>query len=85
MPQDQVYQLREGWYALVSGRTFGPWPLKEYAQAGLETEQRRAQAGEPGAGQRARPVPHRHVWETDPTSGGLIDRCTVPGCNAERA
>lgn len=45
--KDTTFALREngqvGHYALVSGRVYGPWPDKGAAQAGLETEQRRAE------------------------------------------
>lgn len=35
------YRLRDGWYCMVAGRAHGPWPMKEYAQAGYEVELRR--------------------------------------------
>lgn len=38
----QVIALHDGYYASVDGRLFGPWACKEYAQAGLATEVRRA-------------------------------------------
>ncbi len=40
---DQVIFLKDGFYAFVEGKLHGPWPMKEYALAGLATEQRRAQ------------------------------------------
>lgn len=40
---DHVYRLPEGWFCLVDGRQFGPWLLKGYAEAGIKTEQRRAE------------------------------------------
>lgn len=40
---DQVFRLREGWFAIVRGQSFGPWPMRGYALAGLQTEQRRAE------------------------------------------
>lgn len=38
----QVIALHGGYYASVDGRLFGPWACKEYAQAGLAIEIRRA-------------------------------------------
>jgi hypothetical protein len=38
------YRLRDGWYCIVSGTRFGPWPDKGSATAGYQTEQRRADA-----------------------------------------
>ena len=38
---DKVFQLRVGWFCIVAGQTFGTWPCKEYAIAGMQTEQRR--------------------------------------------
>jgi hypothetical protein len=43
-PADRIFALRDGFYALVEGRVFGPWANAGAAQAGLETEQRRAAA-----------------------------------------
>ena len=40
--EDQVFRLADGFYCLVSGKQFGPWPMKGYAEAGMATEQRRA-------------------------------------------
>ena len=42
MTKDRVYQLQDGWYCVIDGRTFGPWACREYAKAGMETERRRA-------------------------------------------
>jgi hypothetical protein len=49
--KNQVIALRDGFYALVNGRLFGPWRMREYALAGLQVEQRRRQPkpNEPGA------------------------------------
>lgn len=41
--KDQVYALSDGYYCMVDGQEFGPWPLIEYARAGLQTERRRAE------------------------------------------
>lgn len=41
--QDQVIALRDGFYAVVNGKSHGPWPMKEYAQAGLATEIKRSE------------------------------------------
>lgn len=40
--QDQVIALGGAYWAMVEGHLYGPWEQKEIAQAGLETEQRRA-------------------------------------------
>jgi hypothetical protein len=40
--EDQVFALHDGFYCIVDGHTYGPWPMVEYARAGLETEKRRA-------------------------------------------
>lgn len=40
--KDHVYQMRAGWYCVVSGREYGPWAMREYAVAGMQVEQRRA-------------------------------------------
>lgn len=37
-----IFRRHEGWFCCVAGKTFGPWPDKGSAAAGLETEQRRA-------------------------------------------
>lgn len=42
MTQDQVFRIGAFWYVSVNGRTVGPWTRREYAMAGLQTEQRRA-------------------------------------------
>lgn len=42
--ENAVFRLHEGWFCIVAGRTFGPWPLKGYAEAGLAVEQRRHRA-----------------------------------------
>lgn len=42
MPEDQFFRTSGGWVCMVNGRVFGPWPMKEYAIAGMQTEQRRA-------------------------------------------
>jgi hypothetical protein len=39
---DQVIAMRDGFYAVVNGKLFGPWEMKEYAEAGLQTEIRRS-------------------------------------------
>lgn len=46
---DQTFFLRDGHYCIVKGRTFGPWPDKGAATAGMQTEQRRAKAREEAA------------------------------------
>lgn len=40
--KDRVFRLFDGFYCFVAGRTFGPWPMAQYAKAGLRVEQRRA-------------------------------------------
>lgn len=40
--RDQVFQLKDGWYCMVRGQTFGAWACREYATAGMRVEQRRA-------------------------------------------
>jgi hypothetical protein len=40
-PKDEVIALRDGFYARVNGKLYGPWKMKEYAEAGLQTEQKR--------------------------------------------
>ena len=40
---DAVLAFPDGYFAFVNGHLYGPWNCKEYAQAGLQTEQRRAQ------------------------------------------
>lgn len=42
MPKDRVFQLRDGWYCIVNGQTFGTWATKAIAKAGMEVERRRA-------------------------------------------
>lgn len=39
---DHVFQTRAEWFCIVNGRTFGAWACREYALAGMKTEQRRA-------------------------------------------
>jgi hypothetical protein len=40
---DTTFCLRDGeHFALVNGRVYGPWPDKGAAEAGMQTEQRRA-------------------------------------------
>lgn len=39
---NRVIEKPEGFYAVVDGREFGPWMMKEYAKAGLQVEERRA-------------------------------------------
>ena len=41
--RDRVYGNGNEWYAVVNGNVFGPWPLKQYAIAGVAVEQRRRQ------------------------------------------
>jgi hypothetical protein len=36
------FRLRDGWYILVEGVQFGPWPDVGSARAGYQTELRRA-------------------------------------------
>ncbi len=38
----EPFRLYGGWYCLVKGRQFGPWPDKGTCLAGFETEKRRA-------------------------------------------
>lgn len=40
--EHEPFRLKDGWYCLVAGRVFGPWPDKGSASAGRATEQRRA-------------------------------------------
>jgi hypothetical protein len=42
MTHDHVFKSQDGWSCIVDGRVFGAWPCKEYAAAGLKTEQDRA-------------------------------------------
>lgn len=42
MPKDRVFHLKDGWYCMVNGQTFGTWATKAIAKAGMEVEQRRA-------------------------------------------
>ncbi len=58
MPKDQVYAMRDGFYCIVSGRTFGPWPFHQYAVAGMRTEQRRAERRGTVEDQMIRTVDH---------------------------
>jgi hypothetical protein len=46
LPADQVIALSDGFYAFVSGKMHGPWPMLAYAKAGLDVEQRRARNAE---------------------------------------
>lgn len=39
--KDRVFQLRDGWYCMVDGRTFGTWVSRAIAVAGMRVEQRR--------------------------------------------
>lgn len=43
MIKDQVFQDRDGWKCIVNGKIFGIWARREYALAGMKTEQRRAE------------------------------------------
>jgi hypothetical protein len=36
-----AFRLVDGWYCLVDGYRFGPWPDKGSCQAGYQTELRR--------------------------------------------
>lgn len=36
------FRIRAEWFCIVDNKLFGPWELKVYAQAGYETELRRA-------------------------------------------
>lgn len=38
---DKVFQMRDGWYCIVAGKVFGTWACREYALAGMRTEQLR--------------------------------------------
>jgi len=39
---DRIIQDKFGFYCVVNGKAFGPWPFRKYAEAGLVVEQRRA-------------------------------------------
>ena len=43
---DCVFRDRDGWHCVVDGEVYGIWPCREYAIAGMKTEQRRAKARE---------------------------------------
>ena len=52
--QDHIFRVGSGgWYCYVNGKTFGPWQLREYALAGMQTEQRRAEAKKQEAAEAA--------------------------------
>jgi hypothetical protein len=38
-----VVELADGWYCMVNGQLHGAWACREYALAGLQVEQRRAE------------------------------------------
>jgi len=42
--KDRVFQLRDGWYCAVDGKTYGTWMSKAIAKAGMQVEQRRLAA-----------------------------------------
>lgn len=44
--KDRVFQMRDGWYCMVGGKTFGAWALRGYSVAGMQVEQRRLAARE---------------------------------------
>lgn len=44
MVADQVFALRDGFYCIVDGRTYGTWDTKAIAEAGMQVERRRADA-----------------------------------------
>lgn len=39
--RDEVIAMKDGFYAMVAGKLHGPWLMREYAEAGLQVEQRR--------------------------------------------
>ena len=39
-----VYRTKEGWFCFVHGHEYGPWPMREYAVAGAQVEERRIMA-----------------------------------------
>lgn len=39
---DHIFERPEGWYCRVNGQMSGPWMCREYAVAGMQVEQRRA-------------------------------------------
>jgi hypothetical protein len=39
--RDHVFQTREGWFCIVANKVYGTWACREYAQAGMQTEQNR--------------------------------------------
>lgn len=43
MSLDCVFQDRTGWHCIVNGAVFGSWACREYAVAGFQVEQRRAE------------------------------------------
>lgn len=38
---DKVFETRDGWYAVVAGRTFGCWRSRGEAIGGMHVERRR--------------------------------------------
>jgi hypothetical protein len=42
MVKDQAFALKDGFYCMVKGKTFGAWDSLALAKAGMEVEQRRA-------------------------------------------
>ncbi len=44
LDHDTVFQTRVGWWCIVNGREFGPWPSREEAAPHLATEQQRVAA-----------------------------------------
>lgn len=43
MAENQVVALRDGFYAVVDDKLYGPWAVRGYAEAGLAVEVRRAE------------------------------------------
>lgn len=42
MLNDHVFKAKDGWLCIVNGKVYGVWSCKEYAEAGMQVEQRRA-------------------------------------------
>lgn len=71
---DQTFALRDGHYALVAGRIFGPWPDLGAATAGMQVEQRRATARVVRATRVA--LPDDYYSDANKiASGGWCDEC----------
>jgi len=68
--QDQVFQLREGWFCVVANRIHGTWADRGAALAGLATEQRRELARQGRLGKVFQPQQTSQVPADAPVSLG---------------